>query len=81
MAQRPTSEAGKKRLAIMPLAALLPQVADLSQLAGFRADFEGRLEELQGEQEAGTEEGDTKRLGEEAMLFQVLQWLNLGGNK
>jgi hypothetical protein len=71
----------KRKLAVMPLAVLLPSAGDLSHLSGARDQLEARLEELQGEQLEGSEEGETKRLGEEAMLFQVLQWLNLGAAK
>ena len=77
----PEINPGKKRLAIMPLAVLLPPLGDLSQLSGFRQEIQARLDEVQNAQGAGSEEGVTTRLGEEAMLLQVLQWLNLGESR
>ena len=69
----------KSRLAVMPLAVLLPALGEMSQLVSLRADIDARLAEVQADQDSGTEEDVTKRMAEEAMLLQVVQWLNMGG--
>jgi len=67
-------QGGWTRLAVMPFSALLPQLGDLSVLSSSTDAFRARVEEIRsGEME--TEADVKKRLGEEAMLTQALQWL------
>ncbi len=68
----------KKRLAVMPHSVLLPRLGDISQLVGFGESLRTRLETVQSAEDEGAQEDVRKRLGEEGMLIQVLQWLNVG---
>ncbi len=72
----------KSRLAVMPLAVLLPPLGDLKNVQLIRPQITKHLEDLHAE--AGTmsseEDGEVRRRrqAEESMLNQVLQWLAVG---
>lgn len=68
---------GWTRLSVMPFSVLLPRVGDLANLVNLTEEFQLRLDELRSG--AGETEDDVKKqIGEEAMLIQVLQWMNAG---
>jgi hypothetical protein len=69
----------KTRLAVMPLAVLLPQLGNLSTLAQLAPVMEQRLADLQADRKGTKESEELARVGsEEAMLNQVMQWLSIG---
>ena len=68
----------RRRLAVMPMSVLLPRLGDVGELVGFGPMLRARLEEIQAAEDEGSQEDMRKRLGEEGMLIQVLQWLNVG---
>lgn len=72
----------KSRIAVMPLAVLLPRLGDLSFLAQLAPVIERRLDDLQGNRQGTKESDEMARVGsEEAMLNQVMQWLSIGSEK
>ena len=76
-----TQPGRKSKLAIMPLAALLPDLGSLDRLAGFSASLSGRLEQLQASRVSSVGEEsaeEARRISEETMLTQVMQWLSAG---
>lgn len=79
------SQVRRQRLAVMPLAVLLPSLGNLTDIHLLRPHINRRLEELQAEAAASAGEDDNeirrKRLAEESMLNQVLQWLSVGSEE
>jgi hypothetical protein len=72
----------KSRLAVMPLAVLLPRLGDLSVLAQLAPNVERRLADLQGSRQGTKESDELARVGnEESMLNQVVQWLSIGNQE
>lgn len=70
------------RLALMPLAVLLPKIGDLRQVAQGSDLFASRLAEIQSQNLSGVMEDEDaesvkRRSLEESMLNQVLQWLSI----
>ena len=75
------SVTNRNKLATLPLAVLLPQLGNLSALPQFIDALEVRLQLLHADEEVGTDGDVRKRLGEEAMLMQVINWLGMGEDK
>lgn len=72
----------REKLATMPLSVLLPQIGDLSSLSAASENLENRLQEVQSnDNDGGTQDDVRRRVGEEAMLLQVLNWLNVGRDR
>ena len=67
----------RSRLSSMPLAVLLPPLADVGQLVQLREELEQLREGLQEESEAGGAEDRTRLQVEQNMLQQVFQWLDV----
>lgn len=69
------------RVAVMPLAALLPALGELSSLQTIRPLLERRYRTLQAEHTSSVDGEARERWSEESMLNHVLQWLSLGDEK
>lgn len=69
------------RTAVMPLAALLPALGELSSLQNIRPILERRYRALQAEHTSSVDGEARERWSEESMLNHVLQWLSLGDEK
>ena len=69
------------RTAVMPLAALLPALGELSSLQPIRPLLERRYRALQAEHTSSVDGEARERWSEESMLNHVLQWLSLGNEK
>ncbi len=70
----------RTRLSTMPLSVLLPKLGEISALPAFEESAEERLVLIRGAVDEGSQEDIRRGVGEEAMLFQVLQWLQQGSN-
>ncbi len=66
----------KNKLAVIPFSVLLPEAGDLRQLVLFQAALEARYAKLLQSESSGEEE-PRKRLAEQHMLGQVVEWLSL----
>ncbi len=70
-----------KRLAVMPLAVLLPKLSSLSKLSEFLPAIEARLAALQEEEGKlirAEGEGEANYEAEVSMLHQLVQWFRIG---
>lgn len=71
----------RSRLSVMPLAVLLPKLGEISSLPRLAELLEKRLADLQAKKhQMLNDEGEerVRRLNEESMLNQVMQWLAAG---
>lgn len=84
---RPTGGVSSKRLASMPLSSLLPRLGEVGSIVAFAETFTERAAELQANSfatipgEDDESEIRKKRMLEESMLNQALQWLSIQGTR
>ena len=68
----------KKKLPVIPLAVLLPQIGNVSDLQRVSTLLSQKLKNIQEEKTAKTEGLTKDKALEESMLTQAMTWLSLG---